>query len=185
MRRALLSTLLILPLAAGCAAGAAGEPAAGRQAAAAAPTAMATLRDPGGAARGTARLTQSSGGLVVRVEAMGLPPGAHGLHIHMTGRCDAPDFSSAGGHWNPTGKAHGFEDPRGPHYGDLPNLAIGADGRGAVDYVVPGADLAGGTSDPLDADGAAMIIHAGPDDYRTDPSGNSGGRIACGVFRRS
>lgn len=184
IRRALLSTLCVTPLLAACTAGMSARGGAdtggtGMR------SATATLQDPNGAARGTARITQTSGGLAVRVDATGLPPGQHGLHIHMVGRCDAPDFSSAGGHWNPTGKSHGFEDPRGPHHGDLPNLAIGSDGRGAVDYVVPGADLAGGASDPLDADGAAMVIHAQADDYRTDPSGNSGGRIACGVFRRS
>lgn len=164
-----------------------GDARAGRRAGADLPsaqTARAPLTGPDGRSHGTAYLTQSSGGLVVRVEATGFPPGPHGVHIHATGRCDAPDFSSAGGHWNPTGMAHGFEDPKGPHYGDLPNLIVGADGRGSIDYVVPGANLDGGASDPLDADGAAMIVHAGADDYRTDPSGASGGRIACGVFTR-
>jgi Cu-Zn family superoxide dismutase len=99
----------------------------------------------------------------------------------MVGRCDAPDFTSAGGHWNPTQKKHGTMNPQGPHQGDLPNLVIGSDGRGTIGAVIPGATLAG----LLDADGAAMVIHAGPDDLMTDPSGNSGGRIACGVFQAS
>ena len=112
------------------------------------------------------------------IAATGLPAGVHGVHIHTTGKCDAPDFTTAGGHWNPTGKMHGSENPMGPHEGDLPNLTVGADGSGNLTFTVAGASLA----TMLDADGAAFVVHAGSDDYKTDPSGNSGGRIACGVF---
>jgi Cu-Zn family superoxide dismutase len=115
------------------------------------------------------------------IDAMGMPPGTHGAHVHMVGRCDAPDFASAGGHWNPTAMKHGAMNPQGPHQGDLPNLVIANDGRGTIAATIPGATLAA----LMDADGAAMVVHAQPDDLKTDPSGNSGGRIACGVFQPS
>lgn len=145
------------------------------------PGATATLRDAGGAAKGIATFRQTAGGLQVMVRATGMAPGPKGLHFHMTGKCDAPDFTTAGAHWNPSAMKHGKDSGMGPHMGDLPNIEIGADGTGAVETTIAGATLTGGATPLLDADGAAIIIHAGPDDYRTDPSGNSGGRIACGV----
>ena len=96
------------------------------------------------------------------------------------GACDAPGFTTAGGHWNPTMRQHGSMNPNGQHEGDLPNLMIGSNGRGSLGAVIPGATIAG----LLDADGAALVVHAGPDDLMTDPAGNSGARIACGVFVR-
>lgn len=96
----------------------------------------------------------------------------------MTGKCDAPKFESAGGHWNPTGAKHGLEDPAGQHAGDMPNLVVGEDGRGTLSYELQGATFEG----LLDSDGSAMVIHASVDDQKTDPSGNSGDRIACGIF---
>ncbi|WP_028965038.1 superoxide dismutase family protein [Sphingomonas phyllosphaerae] len=143
--------------------------------------AVAMLATATGAPVGRASATEVAGGVRFTVDATGMPAGTHGAHVHMVGRCDAPDFASAGGHWNPTQKKHGTMNPQGPHQGDLPNLVIGSDGRGTIGAVIPGATLAG----LLDADGAAMVIHAGPDDLMTDPSGNSGGRIACGVFQAS
>lgn len=144
-------------------------------------TATAMLVTATGAPAGRATATEVTGGLRFTIDAMGLPPGTHGAHVHTTGLCDAPAFATAGGHWNPTGMKHGSMNPQGPHEGDLPNLIVGADGRGTLGAVVPGATLAG----LLDADGSAIVVHAGPDDLMTDPSGNSGGRIACGVFRAS
>ena len=150
---------------------------------AASPTkASADLHDATGKSVGTATLKQTGTGLSVHVAAKDLPPGIHGVHIHTVGTCTAPDFQSAGGHWNPTGKKHGKDNPDGMHQGDLPNLTIGADGRGSLDYTVPGVSLSGGAVALLDADGAAIVVHAQADDYHTDPSGNSGGRIACGVL---
>lgn len=143
------------------------------------PGALAELRDPGGRAAGRATFSEMHDGLHVRVEATGLAPGAHAVHLHATGRCEPPDFESAGGHWNPTSREHGTLNPRGHHRGDLPNVAVGANGRGSIEAHIQGATLRG----LLDADGAALVIHAGPDDYRTDPSGDSGARIACGVLR--
>lgn len=131
-----------------------------------------------GVARGNARVTSKPGGLTVNVQASGLASGQYGLHVHSVGACDAPDFKTAEGHWNPTGAQHGFDNPKGAHRGDLPNLTIGTDGKGIVDFAIPNA-TAGGL---LDSDGAAIVIHAGPDDLKTDPSGDSGARIACGVL---
>ena len=124
---------------------------------------------------------QSAGGASLSgnsltIEASGLAPGAHGLHLHAVGRCDPPDFASAGPHWNPANRKHGSENPEGPHMGDLPNLMVAADGHATLTLTVP--------PDLVDEDGAALIIHAAPDDYRTDPSGNSGARIACAAFTR-
>ena len=141
--------------------------------------AVAMLADAGGRPVGRATATDVAGGVRFTVDARGLPPGTHGAHIHTTGACDAPGFTTAGGHWNPTARQHGAMNPQGPHEGDLPNLTVGSDGRGTIGVVIPGATMAG----LMDVDGAALIVHAGPDDLQTDPSGNSGGRIACGVFR--
>ena len=142
----------------------------------------ATLRDAEGRVRAEARATQDGEGVKIRLTATQMTPGAYGAHVHTTGRCDAPDFASAGPHWNPTAQQHGKDNPQGAHKGDLPNLLVGTDGRGTVEFTIPSASLQGGDVSILDADGAAVMIHASADDYRTDPSGNSGARIACGVL---
>ena len=144
-------------------------------------SATAMLMTAQGAAVGRASATDVAGGVRFAVDAMAMPPGTHGAHIHTTGRCDPPAFETAGGHWNPTAMAHGTLDPQGPHKGDIPNLVIDSAGRGTVGAVIPGVTVA----QLLDADGAAFVVHADADDYRTDPSGNSGARIACGVFQPS
>ena len=141
----------------------------------------AELRDPDGAVLARATLSRQGDGVRVLLEAAGLGAGTYGAHVHMTGRCDAPDFASAGGHWNPTEHQHGHDNPQGAHLGDLPNLVVAADGTGAISFDIAGATLRGGGNAVLDEDGAAVIVHADPDDYRTDPSGNSGARIACGA----
>jgi Cu-Zn family superoxide dismutase len=141
-------------------------------------TATALLRTATGTDAGRATATEVAGGVRFTLDARGLPAGTHGAHIHMVGRCDAPDFTTAGSHWNPTAMKHGSLNPQGPHEGDLPNLLVGTDGRGTIGVTVPGATLAG----LLDPDGSAIVVHAAADDLKTDPSGNSGGRIACGVF---
>lgn len=146
--------------------------------------ARATLRGPGGAEMGFATISGSAGAMRLTVEGERLPQGAHGVHIHATGRCEGPAFETAGPHWNPANRQHGRDNPAGQHAGDLPNLIAGTDGRGSVSIDLPGVMLTGGQSALFDADGAALLIHAAADDYRTDPSGNSGGRIACGVFER-
>ena len=172
----LISGLAALTLA-GCAKNdmATGMPMAGAM------MATASLQTATGAAAGRATATDVQGGIRYTLDVTGLPAGTHGAHIHMTGRCDAPDFTTAGGHWNPTAMKHGTMNPMGPHEGDLPNLIVGTDGRGTLAVTIPGETMAG----LLDTDGAAIVVHAGPDDLKTDPSGASGGRIACGVFAAS
>ena len=145
-------------------------------------TATAQLQNAAGQTVGTATATQSGDSIRVRIEASAVPQGAHGAHVHMTGQCAAPGFESAGGHWNPTNQQHGKDNPAGMHKGDMPNILIGTNGGGTLEYTIAGARVAGSAGAMLDADGAAIVIHAGPDDYRSDPSGNSGARIACGVF---
>ena len=140
--------------------------------------AVAMLKTATGADAGRATATEVAGAIRYTLDVKGLPAGTPGAHIHTVGRCDAPDFTSAGGHWNPTAMKHGSMNPQGPHEGDLPNLIVDSAGRGTIGMTVPGATMA----QMLDADGAAIVVHAGPDDLMTDPSGNSGGRIACGVF---
>ncbi len=137
----------------------------------------AELRDTNGNAVGRATLLSTATGARLTVEASGMQPGEHGLHVHAVGKCDAPDFASAGPHWNPTSKMHGRDNPMGAHQGDLPNIVIAQDGRGTLSFYLPGSPAT-----LFDADGSAIVVHAAADDYRTDPSGNSGGRIACGVL---
>lgn len=140
--------------------------------------ATALFHSTGGMEIGRATATEVAGGLRITIDVSAMPTGRHGAHVHAVGRCDAPDFLTAGAHWNPTGARHGSMNPQGPHGGDLPNLLIGTDGRGTLGITLPGATMAG----LLDADGAALVIHAAADDLVTDPAGNSGARIACGVF---
>lgn len=146
--------------------------------------AATTLRSADGSARGNATLTAAGGGLELKIDASGLPAGQHGLHLHMAGRCDAPDFASAGAHLNPNAKQHGSENPQGSHLGDLPNLAVAPDGKGSLTVSLAGSRA---EVEPVlfDGDGTAIVIHATADDYRTDPSGSSGARIACGVLTPS
>jgi len=145
-------------------------------------TARAPVATAKAEARGEASATEAANGLSISFAATGMEPGTYGVHVHAAGRCEGPAFESAGAHWNPTNEKHGRENPQGAHLGDMPNLTVGADGTGRIEFTVPGATLSGGTNAMLDADGAAFMVHARPDDYRTDPSGNSGDRIACGVF---
>jgi Cu-Zn family superoxide dismutase len=148
----------------------------------AAPTASAKLAAADGAARGTATVTQAADGLHVVVRAMGLTPGIHAVHIHTTGQCAAPDFASAGGHWNPTTRKHGKDNPAGMHMGDMPNMTVGPDGSGSIEYHVADAAISEGATPLLDTDGAAIVVHAQADDNVSDPAGNAGGRVACGVL---
>ena len=140
--------------------------------------ATAQMVDGAGRPAGRATVREVAGGVRVTIDARGLPAGVHGAHLHTVGRCDRPDFTTAGAHWNPAGTKHGSMNPQGPHAGDLPNLLVGRDGRGTLGPVLAGATMDG----LLDADGAAMVIHAAADDLTTDPSGNSGARVACGVL---
>jgi Cu-Zn family superoxide dismutase len=143
---------------------------------------QADVRDATGRTVARASLSDVGDAVRVRIESAGLASGTYGAHVHSVGRCDAPAFESAGPHWNPTTRMHGRDNPGGQHLGDLPNLMVGTDGRGSFEFTIPGASLSGGQRAVLDGDGAAIVVHARADDYRTDPSGNSGTRLACGVL---
>ena len=143
-------------------------------------TASATLHDAEGAEVGTATVTEREDGLFVSLTVSGMEPGEHGAHIHTTGECTAPDFASAGGHWNPGDTNHGKDsEPPNPHAGDLPNLEVAESGGGILE-----AGSSGTFDELFDADGAAIVIHAMPDDYKSQPSGDAGDRIACGVIQQ-
>ncbi|WP_165322114.1 superoxide dismutase family protein [Rhizorhabdus phycosphaerae] len=181
-----LSSLISLTAAAGLAFYASSAPAqhAGHQAMGH-DMAQANLVDAAGKPIGKATLMQHGDAIMVQVKASGLTPGVHAVHIHTTGTCTAPDFASAGGHWNPAKHQHGRDNPAGAHMGDMPNMTVAADGTGTLSTTVSGAMLSGGENPLLDADGAAIVIHAAADDYKTDPTGNAGGRLACGVVAKS
>jgi Cu-Zn family superoxide dismutase len=135
---------------------------------------------------GTVRAWQTAGGVTFHVKASGLAHGVHGIHVHSVGRCDPPDFASTGPHWNPASKKHGLSNPAGPHAGDLPNVEVAANGALDTMVTLAGASLTASAAAPgalLDADGAALVIHAQADDNVTDPSGNSGPRVACAVIQ--
>ncbi|HEX8401397.1 MAG TPA: superoxide dismutase family protein [Allosphingosinicella sp.] len=169
----------VAALAAGCAPSGTAD-SAGSSAGAAA--ASAEVRDAAGQGKARVQARQVGDAVRVRVEATGMAVGTYAAHVHTTGVCAPPDFTSAGPHWNPTNQQHGKDNPAGMHKGDLPNLTIGANGRGSIEYAIPAASIRGGATPMLDGDGAALVIHAQADDYRTDPSGNAGARVACGVF---
>ncbi|MFN2383889.1 MAG: superoxide dismutase family protein [Gemmatimonadota bacterium] len=146
--------------------------------------ASGTLIDGTGKTIGAVQLEQRGGGVTVNVTVQGadvVKPGEHGIHLHAVGKCDGPDFTTAGGHFNPTGKKHGARNPEGPHAGDLPNLVAGTQGA-TYQAMATGVTLAAGPTSLFDADGTALVIHANPDDQVTDPAGNSGGRVACAVL---
>lgn len=145
--------------------------------------ATAEIVDGQGQTKGKAVFSQGKDGLHVDVKGVGLPAGVHAVHIHTVGTCTGPDFTSAGGHWNPAHKQHGHDNPMGAHMGDMPNMTVGTDGTGELKTVVKGAMLKDGDNPLFDADGAAVVIHAAADDYKTDPTGNAGGRLACGVLK--
>jgi Cu-Zn family superoxide dismutase len=141
--------------------------------------ASADIRDVAGKKVGEALLEQRDGDMEITATFSGLSPGVHAFHIHEVGKCDPP-FESAGGHFNPTRKQHGKDNPAGPHAGDLPNLDVPQSGGTKVEITINNVPL----GSLLDADGAALVIHEGADDYTSDPDGKAGKRVACGVIRR-
>lgn len=152
--------------------------------ASASPTATATLRDAQGKVIGTATLTPGSGGVKIAVTVTGVAPGMHGFHVHAVGKCEGPEFKSAGGHFNPASREHGLENPKGSHAGDMPNLSVGPDGTGKGELLARGASLDAGAGSLFPEGGTSVVLHAAPDDMKSDPAGNAGARIACGVVTR-
>ena len=140
------------------------------------------LRD--GRELGRVRLYETAAGILLRVRLKGLPGGVHGFHIHQVGQCAAPDFKSAGPHFNPGQKQHGDLNPLGVHAGDLVNLTVNPEGSGTVNMLAKGATIKAGPNSLMQPGGTSLVIHASADDRKSDPSGNSGERIACGVIQQ-
>jgi Cu-Zn family superoxide dismutase len=147
-----------------------------------APIANASLFDTSGTRVGLATFSEVAGKARMGVSVSGLSPGQHGMHIHETGACTPPDFESAGSHFNPASKKHGLLNPEGPHAGDMPNLVVEADGSADTVFTVSAGLLAQGPESMLGPQQHAFVIHADPDDQKTDPSGKSGSRVVCGVI---
>ena len=146
-------------------------------------SASAPLMDAQGKEVGSANLTQTPHGVLINVAVKGLPPGEHAFHVHAVGKCEAP-FTSAGGHFNPTDKKHGMMAAEGHHAGDMPNLHVPQSGDLTVEMVNANITLdKGKPGSVFDTDGSALVIHAKGDDYKSDPAGDAGGRIACGVIK--
>ena len=145
--------------------------------------ATAQLKTRDGKAAGEVTLHQTPNGVLIRASFDGLPAGEHAIHLHEKGSCQPPDFESAGGHFAPDGRRHGFKDQKGAHAGDLPNVDIPESGTASVEMFTSRVTLRSGKASLLDRDGAAVVVHARPDDYTTDPAGNAGDRIACGEIK--
>jgi Cu-Zn family superoxide dismutase len=148
--------------------------------------ATAIIYDLNGSPIGTAQLWQEPSGIVnVDIASLALPAGTHGIHFHEVGKCQggATAFATAGAHYNPLGKEHGLQNPRGPHAGDAPNIVVPAGGLAKVAFSTDRVTLTPGTVTLFDTDGSSIVVHANADDQMSQPSGNSGARIACGIVR--
>lgn len=145
--------------------------------------AAATLANSQGREVGTVSFTEGSNGLLLQADLHDLPAGTHGFHLHAVGACTPPDFKAAGGHFNPTEKKHGFLAKEGPHLGDMPNIHVPASGTLAFEFFLPEVTI-DKEAQLMDKDGTAVMIHSKADDYKTDPAGEAGDRIACGVIEK-
>lgn len=146
--------------------------------------ATAAMNNTDGKSVGEVQLQAVPNGVHIKADLQGLPPGTHAFHIHETGACETPDFKSAGGHFNPTDANHGWLDAGGPHAGDFPNIHVPDSGALTVEYFNMMVTMAEGPNSVFDDDGSAIVIHESSDDYTTDPAGEGGSRIACGVIEQ-
>lgn len=140
------------------------------------------LKDAQGTLIGTAELSPAKKGVRVKLNLTRLSPGTHGIHFHEKGVCEGPDFKSAGSHFNPAGKAHGLDNPKGAHAGDMPNIEASRSGTVKTEFVAPAVTLGDGVNSLRRLGGVALVVHAKADDQKTDPSGDSGDRVACGAI---